>query len=945
MEPNSGQAPASPGALPTAAGAADGVKKPSGAAEAKKKQLPEIKVLAEDLYSEDSALVGLRVKTFWEKEQQWFAGVVTADPDLAHYPALRITYEDDDCEDVLFKKNFTQIVSQEPGTKGAASSIKWLHKQPVWAAGDDTPKAEAVGFELLPKLRALEEKRQQQRQQHLQQQQQQQHKAKRKRGAGDGSSSSSSEVGSKALEMCNIIGPQKVVRAVLEQMARLPLGPGRVNLLYLVDSTLKQASKVPASQQSQHIADLPAKVSAGLTSMVSSAVYDLESLRKVRHLLDLWCQQGRVVASMAKLAYHAMSSFERQAAAQLKAAADAAASGVPEGLQAQRVVLQAYEWLDDQQQQQQLDGQQVAAADADAAEPPKQPQQQGAAGVVPAAAVASRDPRSQQQQQQQQAGSAPDSPSLSELLLTALNAEVEADADAATSHPKQQQEQQQQQLVCNLFGPSVVHGYILDQYGSVSGLTQPPFAAAVAKLKGRQQQQQHLALGGLFGQLRQRRLVLQLAPDILADQEVDWVEIVQEVGSRVSTWKQLLGPIDDAKEAEAAAAGSDNAAAQQQQQQQQGEEGAGLTEEDRTWSEWSAAADKQQQQQQGGDAAAEVDGTGSDGYNSPTSGWVCPAAPKRQAEGPGYTGGFANGGAMGLGSGAGEWEDPAAAAAAAAAAGSGAKQSEQQQQQQQAPRRFVVPGGLDDDDDEDDDDQDPLDAFMSAAAGGGRVSFMAADDDDDFAPPLPVGPPPAEPASPEQPPLPPDETSPLYNPDEDDGGIMPPLPPDNRSPPPPLPPDEDSYGGVDMDLEGGLGGGSAVGFGGAGMAAAWQQQQQQMMMVAQQQAAMGMGMRAGMGAGAAVYGAAAVGGAAAGGCYGAGGMQQQQYLQQQQQQMLMQQQMMAQQQQQQMVPGAQGYWPQQQQLQQQPGAMVPGMQQQQQQYLGSMYGQQQYPQM
>jgi hypothetical protein len=28
------------------------------------------------------------------------------------------------------------------------------------------------------------------------------------------------EVGSKALEMCNIIGPQKVVRAVLEQMSR-----------------------------------------------------------------------------------------------------------------------------------------------------------------------------------------------------------------------------------------------------------------------------------------------------------------------------------------------------------------------------------------------------------------------------------------------------------------------------------------------------------------------------------------------------------------------------------------------------------------------------------------------------------------------------------------------------------------------------------------------------
>lgn len=62
MEPSSGQAPASPGAPPTAAGAADGVKRPSGTAEAKKKQLPEIKVLAEDLYSEDSALVGLRVK-------------------------------------------------------------------------------------------------------------------------------------------------------------------------------------------------------------------------------------------------------------------------------------------------------------------------------------------------------------------------------------------------------------------------------------------------------------------------------------------------------------------------------------------------------------------------------------------------------------------------------------------------------------------------------------------------------------------------------------------------------------------------------------------------------------------------------------------------------------------------------------------------------------------
>jgi hypothetical protein len=62
MEPTSGQAPASPGAQRTTAGDADEAKRQPAAAGSSKQRLPEVAVLAEELYSEDSALVGLRVK-------------------------------------------------------------------------------------------------------------------------------------------------------------------------------------------------------------------------------------------------------------------------------------------------------------------------------------------------------------------------------------------------------------------------------------------------------------------------------------------------------------------------------------------------------------------------------------------------------------------------------------------------------------------------------------------------------------------------------------------------------------------------------------------------------------------------------------------------------------------------------------------------------------------
>jgi hypothetical protein len=62
MEPTSGQAPASIGAPPSAAGLADGVEANAGPAGSAKQKLPEVEVSADYLYSEESDLKGLRVK-------------------------------------------------------------------------------------------------------------------------------------------------------------------------------------------------------------------------------------------------------------------------------------------------------------------------------------------------------------------------------------------------------------------------------------------------------------------------------------------------------------------------------------------------------------------------------------------------------------------------------------------------------------------------------------------------------------------------------------------------------------------------------------------------------------------------------------------------------------------------------------------------------------------
>jgi hypothetical protein len=62
MEPTSGQAPASLGAPPSTAGSSDGAKARLGVLGSDKQKLPEVTVLADDLYTAESALVGLRVK-------------------------------------------------------------------------------------------------------------------------------------------------------------------------------------------------------------------------------------------------------------------------------------------------------------------------------------------------------------------------------------------------------------------------------------------------------------------------------------------------------------------------------------------------------------------------------------------------------------------------------------------------------------------------------------------------------------------------------------------------------------------------------------------------------------------------------------------------------------------------------------------------------------------
>jgi hypothetical protein len=81
---------------------------------------------------------------------------------------------------------------------------------------------------------------------------------------------------------------------------RLPLGPGRVNLLYLVDSTLKQASKVPASQQSQHVSGGCVLFSlSGVSSNANSLGGVPEELR--RSCLLLICKQRRFVYAAAPL--------------------------------------------------------------------------------------------------------------------------------------------------------------------------------------------------------------------------------------------------------------------------------------------------------------------------------------------------------------------------------------------------------------------------------------------------------------------------------------------------------------------------------------------------------------------------------------------------------------------------------------------------------------------
>jgi hypothetical protein len=59
-------------------------------------------------------------------------------------------------------------------------------------------------------------------------------------------------VASKALDACASIGAQRVVRTVLEQMNKLPPGPPRVNLLYLVDSALKQQGQRRSSGADVH---------------------------------------------------------------------------------------------------------------------------------------------------------------------------------------------------------------------------------------------------------------------------------------------------------------------------------------------------------------------------------------------------------------------------------------------------------------------------------------------------------------------------------------------------------------------------------------------------------------------------------------------------------------------------------------------------------------------
>eukprot|EP00775_Hariotina_reticulata_P001511 gene1511-1847_t len=87
-----------------------------------------VEVDAEHMYTEDSALIGLRVEV----------------------PALSITYEDDDCEDVQFIANFTLSVSQEDDAQGTKTAVRWLDgQQPVWAAGSSTPRALAAAQQAL----------------------------------------------------------------------------------------------------------------------------------------------------------------------------------------------------------------------------------------------------------------------------------------------------------------------------------------------------------------------------------------------------------------------------------------------------------------------------------------------------------------------------------------------------------------------------------------------------------------------------------------------------------------------------------------------------------------------------------------------------------------------------------------------------------------------------
>lgn len=338
-----------------------------------------------------------------------------------------------------------------------------------------------------------------------------------------------------------------------------------------------------------------------------------------------------------------MAAFERDATDAMKLAAEAAAHGIPAGMPVQRVVLAVHESLEDQH-----------TADADAENGSSSSVangvQVGQAAAAAAVGSAARDPRSQQQQQQpgvddeflEVYGEAPGSPS--EAILAALAAEVDEDG----------QEQQQQNggssssskalkqypRYKNLFGPDTVVGYLLDGYISLHGLCQLPFSAAANRLaaeqKGSSVKQRDAVGQGLLLQLQKKGLQLQLAPDILADQDYQ-TDFVEEYLSddRIGTWKQLLQPLDQAKEADrAAAAAAAGSSDQHEQQQQQG----GSAEH---WEDGEAAGGR------------------SGSYNSPLGLLVCPAAPKREdrADYNAY-----NNAATVLGGSAGDWGGAAAAA-------------------------------------------------------------------------------------------------------------------------------------------------------------------------------------------------------------------------------------------------------------------------------------------